>query len=194
VHRKPKAASAALRQSGSTLLPSLHATCCMRRRRQTEAVCSAATSSMRMRPNTNRRQLITSGDHSTVDAHGLDTAGPICTIWICTVLICTISTSSHRTCCDSSPSRPARHAGVAQWGQGAPDAGVSRGHKRIGFRQRNLFAYEETPTPTMAAKAVRTNLILMRVIYFLQLLRLRSLLEGRHVASPPQCRTCSYRP
>ena len=50
------------------------------------------------------------------------------------------------------------------------------------------------PTPTMAAKAVCTNLILMWVIYFLQLLRLRSLLEGRHIASPPPCRTCSYQP
>jgi len=150
VHRKPKATSAGSvngaahfsRRDCIAQVPSLHSTRCMRRRRQTEAVCSAATSSMKMGPNTNRRKSITSGDHSTVGTHGLDTAG---SIWICTISICTIRTSPHRTCCDSSASRPARHAGVAQWRQRAADAGVSRGHKRIRFRQRNLFAYEKTP-------------------------------------------------
>jgi hypothetical protein len=150
VHRKPKATSAGSvngvasfsRRDCIAPVPSLHSTCCMRRRRQTEAVCSAATSSTNMRPNTNCRKSITSCDHSTVGTHGLDTAG---SIWICTISICTICTRAHRTCCDSSASRPARHAGVAQWSQRAADAGVSRGHKRIRFRQRNLFAYEETP-------------------------------------------------
>jgi hypothetical protein len=105
----------------------------LRRRRHTEAVGSATTSSMKMRPTTTAiNQLITSGDHSTVGTHDLDTAGPICTIWISTVCA-----SSHRTDCDGSASSPARHAGVA-WGQGAPDPGVSRCHKGIRVRQQTF--------------------------------------------------------
>jgi hypothetical protein len=61
--------------------------------------------------------------------------------------------------------------------------------KEFGFVSEILSLAKRHPTPTIAAKAIRKNLIFMRVICFLPLLRLQNLLERRRIARPPLDRT-----